>query len=709
MRVSIALPSTAGLLVAALAIPADEPYRLDTVLYGASYYHEYMPYERLEKDARLMEEAGVTVVRVGESTWSSWEPREGEFESAWMEKVVDRMHRAGIKVILGTPTYSIPPWLYRKHPEIVVTPLGQVRTAPEGFYGPRQNMDITHPTYLHYAERVIRRVVSRFKDHPAVIGYQIDNETGAYGTAGRSVQLGFVDYLKKKFGSVTRLNEVWGFAYWGQLLADWDEFPPRDGALNPGYKLEWERYQRKLATDFLAWQASIVGELKRPGQFVMQNFVGGARTNVDELAIAGHLDVVGKNPYHEVQDLLDGYSAAFNGDLAWSLKRGSYLVTETNAQTIGWASSAYQYPPYDGQARLNVYSHLASGADMVAYWHWHSLHYGNETFWKGVLSHDLEPNRFYREMSRVGRELKKVGPKLAGLRRENRVALLYSVDSYHGLQFMPFDNKGGRHWETEIGTNYMTILHQLARALYDLNVGMDFVFPQTADLSGYDVLLVPSLYIADDALLERLAAFVERGGHLLMTFKSGFCDEHSRVRWARAPGPLREAAGFSYQEFSTLREPLSLKGDPYGVGEANRASIWAEMLIPEGASTLAAYDHPFFGQYPALTRHRHGRGTLTYEGTVLSDELQKKVVLEVLKLAGLTGPDQALPAPVKLRQGVGRGGTRLRYYLNFSDRRQAFPYPHARGTDVLAGRAVEKGSDLTLEPWDLLIVEEASP
>lgn len=294
LRPIVGLLSLVGLLSATPIAHAADASRLDTVLYGASYYLEYMPYDRLEKDVQLMEEAGVTVVRVGESTWSSWEPREGEFELAWMERIIDRMHKAGIRVILGTPTYSIPPWLYRKHPEILVTPLGQVRTAPRGFYGPRQNMDITHPTYLHYAERVIRQVVSRFKDHPAVIGYQIDNETSAHGTAGRSVQLGFVDYLKQKFGSATRLNELWGFAYWGQLINDWDEFPPRDGALNPGYKLEWERYQQKLATDFLAWQAGIVNEYKRPDQFVMQDFVGGVRTNIDEFAIAQHLDVVGR-------------------------------------------------------------------------------------------------------------------------------------------------------------------------------------------------------------------------------------------------------------------------------------------------------------------------------------------------------------------------------------------------------------------------------
>jgi beta-galactosidase len=148
----LALSSAAGLLSSALANGADGPHRFFTVLHGASYYHEYMPYERLETDARLMEEAGVTVVRVGESMWASWEPQDGQFEFAWMERVVERMHRAG-KVILGTPTYSMPPWLCRKHPEILVVPLGQARTAPEGFYGPRQNMDITHPTYLRYAER----------------------------------------------------------------------------------------------------------------------------------------------------------------------------------------------------------------------------------------------------------------------------------------------------------------------------------------------------------------------------------------------------------------------------------------------------------------------------------------------------------------------------------------------------------------------------
>jgi beta-galactosidase len=683
----------AGMLALCLIVRFDAraQAKFDTVLYGASYYHEYMPYERLDQDVQLMQQAGLTVVRLGESTWTSWEPREGEFEFAWMERIINRLHQAGIKVILGTPTYSIPPWLYRKHPEILVTGLAERKS----YYGPRQNMDITHPTYLFYSERLIRQVVSHFKDRPAVIGYQIDNETGPYGTAGRNVQLGFVDYLKKKFKNTATLNRLWGLVYWGQLVNDWDEFPPRDDILNPGYKLEWERHQQQLVTDFLAWQARIVNEYKRPDQFITQNFVGGVRTNIDEFEIAKHLDIAAVNPYHDVQERLDGHSIALSGDMCRSLKRANYLITETNAQTIGWDSKG-QFPPYDGQIRLNVLAHVGSGANLVAYWHWHSLHYGQETYWKGVLSHDLEPNRVYREVSRVAHELKRLGPRLANLKKQNQVGLLYSVDSYHGVRFMPVHDR----------VDYLTVLNQLHRALYSLNVGVDFLFPQSDNLSDYKVVVAPALYIAGDALLKKLTDYVRNGGHLLLTFKSGFCDEYSTVRWVRMPGPLREAAGFSYQEFSTLREDVALKDDPYRVGKENRVSVWAEMLMPESAKALAYYDHPFFGKYPAITRNQYGQGALTYEGTFLSDALQEKVLLDVLTSAGLTGADQQLPQPVKIKHGVNALGKKLHYFLNFSGTEQTFQYAYAPGVDLLTDKPAASAATISLAPWDLAIIEE---
>ncbi|HVE68810.1 MAG TPA: beta-galactosidase, partial [Solirubrobacteraceae bacterium] len=675
------------------AAPPQRPWT-ETILYGVSYYHEYMPYERLDKDVEMMRAAGVNVVRMGESSWGLWEPEEGRFEFAWMDRVVDRMHRAGIKVVMGTPTYSVPAWLHRKHPEILVTRLGGARAA----YGMRQNMDITSPTYLFYSERVIRQIVKRYRDHPAVIGWQVDNETTSYGTAGPGAQAGFADHLKKKFGTVGELNRVWGLNYWGQRLNGWDELPPRDGILNPGWKLEWERYQHKVATDFLAWQARIAAEYKRADQFVCHNFVGGLRTDIDQYDIARAIDVVGTNPYHPWDvgpDSDDGLAWAMSGDLARSLKGQNYLITETNAQTIGWDSKT-QFPPYDGQLRLNVYSHLSSGANMVAYWHWHSLHYGQETYWKGVLSHDLEPNRAYAEVQRTARELRELGPRLVNLRKKNEVALLYSPESYHGIQFMPFDDR----------VNYMTVLGQMYGALYRQNVGTDVLFPQSTNFSDYKVIVVPPLYVASDALLGRLGDFVRGGGHLVVAFKSGFTNEHSTVRWTRAPGPLREAAGFSYQEFANLRQPLKLRGDPFRAGDGNSVGAWAEFIVPESAEPLAFYDHPFYGRYPAVTRNKYGRGTLTYEGTFLSDRLQEKVLLDVLTLAGLSGPDQQTPAPVRVKHGTNAAGRRLHYYLNYSGQGQTFTYPYADGTDLLTRAPVARGGAVAVGPWDLVIVEE---
>jgi len=687
-------------------LSAEKP-KLDTILYGASYYHEYMPYERLDKDVELMKEAGISVIRLGESTWSSWEPQPGKFQYAWMERTLDKLHEAGIKVILGTPTYSVPPWLYKMHPEILVFQNTEAdpsrregystysgRKTP-GAYGPRQNMDITHPAYLHYSERIIRNVVSNFKEHPAIIGFQVDNETHPVGFPTPRTQKLFADYLRDKFETTDKLNEIWGFAYWGQLIGDWSELPPIDGILNPGFKVEWQRFQRKLVTDFLAWQVRIVREYKRPDQFVTHNFIGGVRTDLDQYEIARFLDIVAVNPYHRVQNELDGHGIAFSGDLNRSLKNADYLVTETNAQTIGWDSRGQQ-PPFDGQLRLNAYSHVASGAEMVAYWHWHSLHYGQETYWKGVLSHDLEPNRAYREVSTIGKELQRHGSKLADLRIENDVAILYSIDSYQGLRFMRFSDR----------VNYMTILSQMHRALFDLNIGVDFVFPETTDFSRYKVVLVPPLYVADDQLLNRLTEYVKQGGHLVMSFKSGFTNEYSTVRWEKAPGPLREAAGFYYQEFSNLTKSLALKNDPFEVGEDNRVSVWAEFLIPETAEVLAQYEDPFFERFPAITRNKFGKGTLTYEGSYLTMSLQKAVLTEALELAALTSSDQDLPQPVRVKHSITGEGKPVHFYLNYSGERQNFRYPYSGGIDVLTEKSVESETVLVLKPWDLAIVFE---
>jgi beta-galactosidase len=671
---------------------AFRPDNMDTILYGAAYYPEYMPYERTDEDIALMKKAGITVVRIGESTWGLWEPEDGRFEYAWMDSVIEKLHAAGIRVILGTPTYSIPAWMYKKHPEMVVTRLG----GQYLYYGMRQNTDLMNATYRFYCERVIRKILEHYKDNPAVIGYQIDNETSSADAANPDVQEDFKKYLQAKFKTVDELDKAWGLNYWGQRLHNWDELPTRDGILNPGWKLEWERYSQWETTDFLAFQANLVNAYKRPDQFVTHDLAGPPRPVVNEFDIAKSLDIVAINPYHGTQDDFDGVGSTYEGDYSRSLKHTNYLVTETNAEAIGWDSKG-QFPPYDGQLRLDVYTHVSSGANMVEYWHWHSLHYGQETYWKGVLGHDLQPGRPYDEVSRTAHELQRIGPEIADLHIKNQVAILYSSDSYYGIEFMKFSDHD----------NYMTVLQQMYNALYHANVGVDFVFPESTNLSDYKVIVVPPLYIASDVVLARLSDFVKNGGHLVVAFKSGFCNEYSTVRWQMMPGPLKDAAGFHYQEFSSLKQPLSLKGDPFHVGADDKVSDWAEMIIPDTAKALAYYDHPFFGKYPAITQNAFGKGSLTYEGTLLSDKLQKAVLLDVLEQAGLTGPDQQLPAEVRVKHARNRQGKVLHFYLNYSSTPQMVPYPYASGTNLLSQNgSVAHGQSLLLQPWDLAIVEE---
>jgi beta-galactosidase len=668
------------------------PDKMDTVLYGAAYYPEYMPYERLDKDVDLMKQAGVTVVRLGESSWGLWEPEDGRFEYAGMDRVVEQMRKAGINVILGTPTYSIPAWMYKKHPEIVMTRLdGRTIT-----YGMRQNADLLNPTYRFYCERIIRKLAEHYKDNPAVIGWQIDNETPPGGVANKDVQDGFVEYLQHKFKTVDELNKIWGLNYWGQRLNDWTEIPPQSGILNPGWKLEWTRYSQWITTDFLAWQASIVNQYKRPDQFVTQDFAGPPRPEVNENDIARSLDIVAVNPYHHApQDEYDGEDSSYQGDYSRSLKHTNYLVTETNGDTIGWDSKS-QFPPYDGQLRLDVYTHLSSGANMVEYWHWHSLHYGQETYWKGILGHDLEPGRPYQEMSKTAHELRRLGPQIVDFKRSSHVAILYSSDSYWGIEFMKFNDHD----------NYRTILRQMYHVLYKSNVGVDFVFPDSTNFSDYKVIVVPPLYVASDALLNKLVDYVRNGGHVVMAFKSGFTNEFDTVRWTTMPGPVREAAGFHYQEFSSLRQPLALKGDPFHAGDENKVSDWVEMLTVDSAEPIAFYDHPFFGKYPAITRNSFGKGSLTYEGTVLSDALQTRVLLDVLQRARVLGPDQSLPASVRAKHGTNRSGKMVHYFLNYSSEEQTFSYSYGAGTELLTQAGVTQSQKVTLKPWDLALIEE---
>ena len=201
---------------------------MDHLLYGAAYYLEYLPYDRLDQDVEMMKAAGINVVRIAESTWSTYEPREGEFNFCTVERVLDAMEAAGISVIVGTPTYAVPAWLVKKYPDVLAT----TKHGPR-LYGPRQIMDITHPKYLFYAERIIRRLMEVSAHRKCVIGFQLDNETKYYDTAGKHVQERFVKYLREQFhDDLDAMNHEFGLNYWSNRIGAWEDFPDVRNTIN---------------------------------------------------------------------------------------------------------------------------------------------------------------------------------------------------------------------------------------------------------------------------------------------------------------------------------------------------------------------------------------------------------------------------------------------------------------------------------------------
>lgn len=387
-------------------------YHFDKPLYGAAYYSEYTPYDRLDKDIKMMKESGTTVVRIGESSWGLFEPSEGHFEFAWMDRIVDKLQEAGIKIIFGTPTYSIPVWMAKNYPEV----LAEKVNGQKSYYGIRQNMDFYNAKYRFFCERIIRKLMERYSKNPAIIGYQVDNELEARGVNNDDYFQGFKAYLKEKWnGDLPALNKAWGLNYWGMNIYNWEELYKRDGVTCPSYKNEWERWNRKATADFLNWQVSIVNEYKRKDQFVTHCFMP-AFQNIDQVEAFKQMQYPAINIYHSVQDKQDGQWIAYSGDFMRTVSKGNYIVTETNAQATGWDSKG-QYPPYDGQLHQNVYAHLASGSNMVEYWHWGTLHYGQETYWGGLLGHDMEANRIYNEYTKTAQELNRIGKELVNLKK----------------------------------------------------------------------------------------------------------------------------------------------------------------------------------------------------------------------------------------------------------------------------------------------------
>lgn len=675
------------------------------LLYGAAYYDEYMPYDRLGKDVEMMKKAGINTVRIAESTWSTCEPQPGEFDFSHVERVMDAMEEAGINVIIGTPTYAVPTWMVKAHPDVLAETV-----KGRGIYGARQIMDITHPVYLFYAERVIRELMKCTAHRKCVIGFQLDNETKYYGTAGKNVQEQFVKYIREKFhDDLDAMNYEFGLDYWSNRINAWEDFPDVRGTINGSLGAEFEKFQRTLVDKFLGWQADIVNEYRREDQFVTHNldfewrgYSYGIQPYVNHLHASQCLTIAGTDIYHPTQDDLTGVEIAFGGDLIRSLKQDNYLVIETEAQGFpGWT-------PYKGQLRLQAYSHLASGANSVMYWHWHSIHNACETYWKGILSHDFQENATYREACIIGNEFARLGKHLVNLKKKNEVAVLVSNEALTALNWFRIQEQAPGADAKSI--YYNVVMRWMYDTLYHMNIECDFIWPESENLDQYKAIIVPALYAAPDELLIRLNQYVENGGTLIASFKTAFANENVKVSHEVQPHILSNCFGVHYDQF-TFPKNVGLTGEvipekPDQKGNAHpAANVFMELLVSEGAEVLASYEHYNWKDYAAITRNHYGKGQAVYIGCMTDEETLKSVYKAVLPEAGVEIPEYHYP--IIVRKGLNDLGKTVCYFLNYSGMELEMPYDYKNGIELLENTAVENGTALQMPAWGVKIVEEA--
>jgi beta-galactosidase len=663
----------------------------DKLYYGAAYYDEYMPLDRVEKDMEMMEKAGMNVIRIAESTWSTWEPIEGQFDFTHLHRMLDAAKRHHISVIVGTPTYAIPSWLANKADDI----LAVTHDGPQ-IYGHRQNMDITNPIYRKHAEILIRKLMEEVKDEPHVIGFQLDNETKSYDTCGPRAQQMFVDSLKEQYPDIQEFNREFGLDYWSNRIDRWEDFPDIRGTINQSLASEYARFQRKLVTDFLAWQAAIVKEYRRPDQFITQNFdyewhdySFGVQPEVNQFEAAKSLTVSGCDIYHPSQDELTGCEITVCGNIARSLKRSNYLVLETEAQgNQAWL-------PYPGQLRLQAYSHIANGSNMVEYWHWHSIHNAIESYWKGVLSHDLVENETYRDCCVIGQEWKRIGSSLKNLKKVNRVALLADNDSLTALSLFPTETNGK--------SSYNCILRSLADALFHLNIEYDIIPADASLLDEYDCILIPALYSAKESFLVALDRYVADGGNLVMTFKSAFSDEHMKIYHDTQPHVLSKTFGIAYDRFTYPKNVTVSYQDV-----TSDASEWMELVTCCGARSLADYHHPAWGRYSAVAENSYGKGHTLYLATLLNDAIVQRLLSDFFQEIGLQESEK-LPHnaqyPVSVKQGKNDAGEHIMYYLNYSADIHMAENIAGDGIELITGAPVAKGESFRLEPWGVAVLQ----
>lgn len=621
---------------------------------GVDYYPEHWDESRWPVDAKLMREAGISVVRLAEFAWCKMEPYEGRFDFSWLDRVLEILHAEGIESVLGTPTATPPAWLMEHYPEIY--PADQ-RGYRRGF-GTRLHRCLSNETMRKYSRLITEAMAEHFASNPAVIGWQTDNEFESNLCYCDVCADKFREWLREKYETLDALNAAWGTIFWSQEYTAWAQIPlpweARCGkSHSPSLQLEYRRFSSQMTVEFQDEQIDILRRVT-PNQFINHNLMG-LHDSVDYYDLCKDLDFITWDNY-PCGSLNWQQNVALSHDVMRGIKERNYWVVEQQCGVLGWEQMSSR--PADAQIRHWVWQSIGHGADMVSFFRWRSCLYGTEQYWHGILNHDGIPRRRYRTIAKVGQELKALSSEIDGTVVKNEVAILNSYEQNWSYQIQP--QSDGLVWWDQVRKYHDSLLR--------LGLTVDVV-PIAADLAKYKLVILPGWYLLSESDAQTLKDYVDGGGTLIISPRTGVKNDVNTCRPEPLPSLLRAVAGIEVDDYDPLGK--NEKQIRLSDGREFTVSVWADALALRGAESVATYTVPLFEGEPAISKNTFGQGTAYYFGVFGEPSFYDAFLGDIVDGLGVSRL-QGLPEGVDLCRRV-KNGAEYVFLINLRNEQKEVP------------------------------------
>ena len=596
----------------------------------------------LAQDIELMKKARVNTVTLGVFSWSTLEPQEGVYTLDWLADIIHNLYANGIRTILATPSAARPAWLAHKYPEVRRVRADRVREL----YNRRQNYCYTSPLYRDKVRRIDQKLAQRFGNDPAVILWHISNEMGG-DCHCELCQAEFRRWLQVRYGSLQALNKAWNARFWSHDYTAWEQIespaPQGENAVQ-ALALDWKRFVSDRHIDFLKFERDIVKEVAPDAKFtanMMYRFDG-----IDYFKMAKEIDVASWDNYptwHKPTETVEetALDTAMMHDLFYSMKGKPFLLMESSPSFTNWQPISKQKKP--GIAELAALQTVAHGADSVLYFQWRASRGAEEKFHGAVVGHDgRQDARAFIETVQVGEKLGSLS-EIAAVQREKQAMIVHDWQNKWALEGSCGPRNAGLGYWDELKRHY----NALARAGIAVEFG-----DETADLTGYRLVVVPMLYLLTDDFAKKLCDFAKNGGTVVVTYWTGVVDESDLCRLGDTPYGLTELLGLRRTEIDGMYDGETRRCTPIdgcALPEA-QASILCEVAVPndsDPAEPLTVYAEDYFAQHPAAAVHKYGAGRAYYLASRFDEDFYRAFYNDAAKELGLLPAwQQPLPAGV---------------------------------------------------------------